>query len=152
MPSEDEDFVQPSQSISAGTAFRIRYASTNEATSTGNAWRTVLAERPGVLSETQYSKASDTTPGWWMHHGADLKFFVNHRLITVAPVRGEGLPLRRLPAAAAALEVGTPPVRWIAERAPPAPGPAPARAAARPCRSAAAAPCSEPSGGAVTCS
>ena len=87
MSSEDEEIIHlDGRSISAGGAFRIKYSSTNKATETGSSWRTVLAERPGTVAETQFGKASDTSPGWWMHHNGALKFFVDRRLIIVVPV------------------------------------------------------------------
>ena len=86
MSSEDEEIIHlDGRSISAGGAFRIKYSSTNKATETGSSWRTVLAERPGTVAETQFGKASDTSPGWWMHHNGALKFFVDRRLINQHP-------------------------------------------------------------------
>jgi len=120
MSSEDEEIVYlDGRSISAGGAFRIKYSSTNKATETGSSWRTVLAERPGTVAETQFGKASDTSPGWWMHHNGALKFFVDRRLIIVVPVtpqtacRYDDCPqqLRDAVAAAGAVDRGASPAR-----------------------------------------
>ena len=111
MSSEDLN----GRSISAGSAFRIQYSSGRLSSS----WRTVLAERPGVVAETRFGKAQDTAPGWWMHHDGTLKFFHDRRLIVVIPVsalkacRYDDCPqqLRDTVAAAAGVDRGASPAR-----------------------------------------
>ena len=111
MSSEDLN----DRSISAGSAFRIQYSSGRLSSS----WRTVLAERPGVVAETRFGKAQDTAPGWWMHHDGTLKSFLDRRLIVVIPVsalkacRYDDCPqqLRDTVAAAAGVDRGASPAR-----------------------------------------
>ena len=62
--------------FSPGAILRVAYGTTQRMSTSGrDGLRTVLILRSGFAHETEYGKAEDTRPGWWLKQGSAEKFF-----------------------------------------------------------------------------
>ena len=69
--------------FSPGAILRVAYGTTQRMSTSGrDGLRTVLILRSGFAHETEYGKAEDTRPGWWLKQGSAEKFFFTERVLS----------------------------------------------------------------------
>lgn len=71
----------------SGNFVRVRYATTQRGSHSGDMWRSVRVIHTGKLGEYDMVTRGDfDAPGWWVTQCGVKKFFLKSRILDVQPI------------------------------------------------------------------